>query len=94
MDINNVFSVLYPRIENSQLKYFVIKELFVEFSSYQNKIADSIAKSKLQITVSDSVYLTTMYKTNPATMLPVLEMLKSAQILKDKLYNTIIGKKD
>lgn len=94
VDINNVFSVLYPRIENSQLKYFVIKELFVEFSSYQNKIADSIAKSKLQITVSDSVYLTTMYKTNPATMLPVLEMLKSAQILKDKLYNTIIGKKD
>ena len=29
VDIDNVLSVLYPRMENGQLEYFVIKELFL-----------------------------------------------------------------
>lgn len=94
MDIDNVLSVLYPRIENGQLQYFVVKEFFVEFKAYQNKIADSISKSKLQLNLAHSIYLTGMYKENPEIMLHALDILKSAGTLKDKLYNKIIEKKD
>ena len=94
MDIDNVLSVLYPRIENGQLQYFVAKEFFVEFKAYQNKIADSISKSKLQLNLAHSIYLTGMYKENPEIMLHALDILKSAGTLKDKLYNKIIEKKD
>ena len=94
MDIDNVLSVLYPRIENGQLQYFVVKEFFVEFKAYQNKIADSISKSKLQLNLAHSIYLTGMYKENPEIMLHALDILKSAVNLKYKLYNKIIEKKD
>ena len=94
MDIDNVLSVLYQRIENGQLQYFVVKEFFVEFKAYQNKIADSISKSKLQLNLAHSIYLTGMYKENPEIMLHALDILKSAGTLKDKLYNKIIEKKD
>lgn len=94
MDINNVLSVLYPRIENGQLQYFVIKEFFVEFETYQNKIADSISKSKSKITPANSIYLTSMYKENSKIMLTVLDKMKSAGILIDTLYNRIIGKEE
>lgn len=94
VDIDNVLSVLYPRIENGQLQYFVVKEIFVEFKPYQSKIADSISKSKSQFTLAHSIYLTGMYKENPGIMLPVLDMMRSAGTLSDKLYNRITGKED
>ena len=94
VDIDNVFLVLYPRMEDGRLEYFVIKELFVVFKAYQTKIAHSISKSKSQITPAHSVYLTTMYKENSEIMSPALNILKSNGTLKEKLYNKIIEKKD
>jgi len=81
-------------MENGQLQYFIIKELFVEFKPYQNKIADSISKSKLQLTLAHSVYLTNMYKANPEIMSQMLDRLKSASTLKENLYNKITENKD
>lgn len=94
VDIDNVFSVLYPRMEDGRLEYFIIKELFVVFKAYQNKIADSISKSKSPITLAHSVYLANMYKENSEIMSPALNILKSNGTLKEKLYNKIIEKKD
>ena len=94
VDIDNVLSVLYPRMENGQLEYFVIKELFIGFKAYQNKIADAISKSRSKITPANSTYLTIMYKENSKIMLPILEKMKSAGTLSEKMYNKIIEKKD
>ena len=77
-----------------QLEYFVIKELFIGFKAYQNKIADAISKSRSKITPANSTYLTIMYKENSKIMLPILEKMKSAGTLSEKMYNKIIEKKD
>ncbi|WP_332238493.1 KAP family P-loop NTPase fold protein [Sporolactobacillus sp. KGMB 08714] len=92
-DINDIFSVLLPRIEKAQLEYFIIKELFIGFPPYSDKILDSIEKSKQTIKPADSVYLTEMYKTNSEIVLPMLDKMKDSSRLSQKLYDRITGRK-
>lgn len=92
VDKDDVFSVLLPRIENGQLDYFIIKELFIDFPPYQDKILGSIKNAKQTITPSDSVYLTAMYKENSGKVMPVLEGMNGSR-LNAKLLYKIIGKK-
>lgn len=92
VDINNVFSVLLPRIENSALGYFVIKDLFITFTPYRAKILDAISSAKQTITLSDSVYLKEIYNANTTQVLPILIKMKGNR-LSVKLYDRIIRKK-
>ncbi len=92
VDIDNVFSVLLPRIENGLLGYFVIKELFLIFTPYQDKILDAVGNAKQTIVLADSVYLTAMYNANTTKVLPTLVKMKGSR-LSARLYDRIIGKK-
>lgn len=92
VDIDNIFSVLFPRIESGQLDYFIIKELFIGFVPYQEKILESIVKSKQTIKPGDSIYLASMYKECSEKVAPVLGKMKGS-ILSAKLYDKITGKK-
>lgn len=90
LDIDNIFSSLLPRIETGQLKLYVIKELFVKFSSYQNKIMDELSKIKQKIVLADTVQLKKMYMIAPKLVQPVLVNLKGS-MLDEKLYEKIIS---
>lgn len=92
VDIDNVFSVLLPRIRNGLLGYFVIKELFLTFTPYQDKILDAVGNAKQTITLADSIYLSAMFNANTTKVLPMLERIKGGR-LNAKLYDKIIGKK-
>lgn len=85
-DLQEVFSVLLPKIEKSQLEFFITKELFVEFSSYRKDIAEAIGKISQKVTLPDTVYLIAMLKANSVLITPVLERLKRNGILDGKLY--------
>ena len=89
-DIDNIFSGLLPRIETNQLKFFIVKELFVKFSSYQGKIMDAIGKTKQKIVLADTVQLKTMYSIAPTVVKPVLERLKGG-MLEDKLFERVVS---
>lgn len=93
VDKDDIFSVLLPQIEQGKLEYFVIKELYVEFAPYQDKILGCIERSKQIITLGDSVYLSEMYKKASAKILPMLNKMKSNSRISSKLYDNIIGKK-
>jgi len=90
VDIDNIFSGLIPRIETGQLKFFIIKELFVKFGAYQSKIMEVIGKTKQKIVLADIVQLKTMYTAAPALVLPVLEKLKGG-MLDNRLYDMIVN---
>lgn len=92
VDIDNVFSVLLPRIERGQLEFFVIKDLFLNFTPYQDKILEAVEKARQAVTLANTVYLTAMYNANNGKVLPVLERMKNDQ-LNAKLFDKIIGKK-
>jgi hypothetical protein len=89
-DIDNIFSGLLPRIENGQLKFFIIKEIFVKFGAYQGKIMDAIKKTKQEIALADTVQLKSMYVAAPQIVKPVLDGLKGGK-LKSELYNIIFN---
>lgn len=90
-DIDNVFSGLLPRIEMNQLKFFIVKELFVKFSSYRGKIMDAITKTKKKIVLADTVQLKAMHSVAPEVVKPVLDGLKGG-MLENKLYEMILNK--
>jgi len=92
VDIDNVFSVVLPRITSGQLAFFIIKELFQNFTPYQDKILEAIEKAHQKIVLADTVYLTSMYKLNTAKVLPVLDRMKGGR-LDTKLFDKIIGGK-
>ena len=90
-DIDNIFSGLLPRIEMNQLKFFIVKELFVKFSSYRGKIMDVIGKTKQKVVLADIVQLKAMYSLAPEVVKPVLDGLKGG-MLENKLYEMIFNK--
>lgn len=90
IDIDNIFSGLLPRIETNQLKFFIIKELFVKFVAYRGKIMDAIGKTKQKIALADIVQLTSMHKVDPEIVKPVLDRLKGG-VLKNEFYNMIFN---
>lgn len=92
VDIDNIFSVVLPRIKSGQLAFFIIKELFQNFTPYQDKILEAIEKAHQKIVLADTVYLTSMYKLNTAKVLPVLDRMKGGR-LDTKLFDKIIGGK-
>lgn len=89
-DIDNIFSGLLPRIEASQLKFFVIKELFANFPPYRVKIMESIGKTKQKIVLADTVQLKAMNTVSPDVVKPILDKLKGG-ILANKLYDMIFS---
>jgi hypothetical protein len=90
IDIDNIFTGLLPRIEINQLKFFIIKELFVKFGAYQGKIMDAIGKTKQKIVLADIVQLKSMHTSAPAVVMPVLDGLRGG-MLENKLYEMILS---
>lgn len=90
LDIDNIIFSLLPRIETGQLKFFIIKELFIKFGAYQRKIMEAIGKTKTKIALADIVQLRSMYASAPATVKPVLDELKGG-MLDSKLYEMIFS---
>lgn len=93
-DINDVFSVLIPKIENGQIEFFIIKELYIEFEEYREKTLLSITKSKRTIRAPDIIYLKQIYEINSKDLSPILEAMKADNRLTQKMYNRIIGEEN
>lgn len=91
-DLNDVFSILIPKVESGQLKYFITKELYVTFESYREKIIQSMSVSKQVIKLADTVYLKAMYKIDEEEIAQLLETMKSTGRLTQKLYDQIVRK--
>lgn len=89
-DIDNIISSLLPRIESGKLKFFIIKEIFINFSAYQKKIMESIRKVKNKIQLADTVQLRVMHASAPTIVKPVLDELKGG-VLDVKHYELIFG---
>ncbi len=89
IDIDNIFTGLLPRIEGSQLKFFIIKELFFKFSAYRMKIMEAIGKTKQKIVLADTVQLKLMYAEDATVVKPVLDGLKG-KMLDSKLHDILV----
>lgn len=92
-EIADVFKVLIPKIERGDLKYFVIRELFLNFEVYKGKITEAIAKSNYKIKVGDMAALRTMYQKEPMCLEGTLQKMVDKGTLSEDMLEGIKGQK-
>lgn len=88
-EITNVFKVLNSKIAKGNIKFFVIRDLYVEFESYREKIAGAIAKSDVRIKASDMAALRTMYQKDSEKLSPALDEMITKGTLTQKILDDI-----
>lgn len=63
-EIKDVLNVLISKIEKGELKFFIIREFYVHFETYRERIASAISKSNVNVRASEMAALRTMYQTD------------------------------
>ena len=88
-EISDVFKVIVPKIEKGEMKFFVIRDLFLNFDVYKGKIVDAIGKSTVPIKAGDMAALRTMYNSDTGNMNTVLETMVKRGTLTDEQITEI-----
>ena len=88
-EISDVFKVIVPKIEKGEMKFFVIRDLFLNFDVYKGKIVDAIGKSTVTIRAGDMAALRTMYNSDAGSMNTALETMIKRGTLTDEQITEI-----
>lgn len=59
-EIADTFKVVVSKIEKGEMKFFVVRDLFLNFDAYKGKIVDAIGKSTVPIKAGDMAALRTI----------------------------------
>lgn len=88
-EIRDILKVLITKIEKGGIKFFVIREFYVNYEAYREKIAKAIAKSNIVIKPSEMAALRTMYKIDPENLNDSLNEMIEKGTLKGKILEQI-----
>ena len=64
-EIADTFKVVVSKIEKGEMKFFVVRDLFLNFDAYKGKIVDAIGKSTVPIKAGDMAALRTISCSHP-----------------------------
>ena len=92
-EISDVFKVLLLKIEKGELKYFVIRDLYINFDGFKGKISEALPKSSAKIKVGDIPPLRAMYINDSTILDPSLQKMVNSGILSQEMLDDIKGKK-
>lgn len=88
-EIADTFKVVVSKIEKGEMKFFVVRDLFLNFDAYKGKIVDAIGKSTVPIKAGDMAALRTMYNSDTRNMNTVLETMVKRGTLTDEQITEI-----
>lgn len=88
-EIKDVLNVVVSKIEKGELKYFVIRDFYIHFESYRDKIANALAKSNNVIGPSEMAALRTMYQTDSKNLEKAFVEMKSKGTMNQKVLSDI-----
>ncbi len=88
-EIADTFKVVVSKIEKGEMKFFVVRDLFLNFDAYKGKIVDAIEKSTVPIKAGDMAALRTMYNSDTGNMNTVLETMVKRGTLTDEQITEI-----
>jgi len=88
-EIADTFKVVASKIEKGEMKFFVVRDLFLNFDAYKGKIVDAIGKSTVPIKAGDMAALRTMYNSDMENMNTVLENMVKRGTLTDEQITEI-----
>ena len=83
-EVADTFKIIIPRIEKGVMKFFIIRDLFLNFDTYKGKIVEAIGKSTVTIKAGDMAALRTMYNSDTGSMNTVLEIMVKKGTLTDE----------
>lgn len=88
-EIADTFKVVVSKIEKGEMKFFVVRDLFLNFDAYKGKIVDAIGKSTVPIKAGDMAALRTMYNSDTGNMNTVLKTMVKRGTLTDEQITEI-----
>lgn len=93
-EIKDVLNVVVSKIEKGELKHFVIRDFYVNFESYRDKIANALAKSNINIGAPEMAALRTMYQTDSKNLENSFDEMVSKGTLKPNVLSDIKKKEN
>ena len=93
-EIKDVLNVVVSKIEKGELKYFVIRDFYVNFESYRDKIANALTKSSINIGAPEMAALRTMYQTDSKNLENTFDEMVSKGTLKSNVLSDIKRKEN
>lgn len=91
-DQNAVFGVVLPKIEKGEIKFFVIRNLFVSFEAYRGKMFTALEKYPTKITVGSFGALKEMRNVEERKLDELLEVWAKTGIIDQKSIDSIKSK--
>ena len=88
-EIKDVLNVVVSKIEKGELKHFVIRDFYINFKSYRDKIANALAKSNIVIGPPEMAALRTMYQTDSKNLENAFDEMLSKGTMKQKVLSDI-----
>ena len=88
-EVADTFKIIIPKIEKGEMKFFIIRDLFLNFDTYKGKIVEAIGKSTVTIKAGDMAALRTMYNSDTGSMNTVLEIMVKKGTLTDEQITEI-----
>lgn len=88
-EIADTFKIIIPKIEKGEIKFFIIRDLFLNFDMYKEKIVEAIGKSTVTIKPGGIAALRTMYNSDAGSMNTVLEIMVKKGTLTDEQITEI-----
>lgn len=88
-EIKDVLNVVVSKIEKGELKHFVIRDFYINFESYRDKIANALAKSNIVIGPPEMAALRTMYQTDSKNLKNAFDEMLSKGTMKSKVLSDI-----
>ena len=89
VEISDVFKVVIPKIEKGDLKFFVIRDLYINFERFKGKISEALFKSNSKIKVGDLPALRAMYQNAPEYLEETLQKMVEKGTLSQKMLDDI-----
>lgn len=93
-DVDDVFKVLLPKVEQSEIELYIVRELFVGFEAYRVKIVASLSKTSEKIKPSGIPVFKRMYEIDSDKIDDLLETLNKANLITENFVNKVKGKED
>ena len=83
-----------PKVEQSEIELYIVRELFVGFEAYRGKIVASLSKTSEKIKPSGIPVFKRMYEIDSDKIDDLLETLNKANLVTENFVNKVKGKED
>ena len=92
LDQNDVFNVLFQKIEKGEMELYIVRNLFVEFESYRDKLISTLEKYSTKIAPSSIAALKKMREVDSGKVDSLLSVWEKTGVISKQILASVQGK--